>query len=527
MKTDPKDIYGEYIEAGLFKNSVGDKGISEQNRINERFYKGDQWRGAGAGSERPLVRHNVIKRIGDFKMSSILSGKRNINYVADGIPQIKNSNRAIKGIKKKILGEKEFLFSGTPEADEINFISCALSNYREFCDEKLGLEGICVKALKDAYVSGTGIVYSFWDPEASGGKGDIGCEVLSVDNVFFGDPYIKEISDQPFIIISGEYGTEAVCRMAMRSKASAADIEQIKKDGANGKVLMLTKLYKQYFPDGSGRIFCTFVTENAVVRKPFDTKLCRYPLSLFCFEERNDMIYGDSEITYLIPNQIAINRMITANVWSSMSSGMPMMVVNGDTVTGEITNDPGQIIKVYGSNEDVKGAVSFVSPPDFSRDFCENINNLIENTLTQSGATAAVLGDEIIDNASAIMSMKNSAVMSLRTLRCRYNIFLKNIALSWADIFLNCYYDRRLRITDENGIWYFPFTGERYKGIEISAEIAADDENETSSGEKAEMLLKLFEKGIIDKSELLKRFPDSLLKNADELLEFTGKDDSE
>ena len=40
--------------------------------------------------------------------------------------------------------------------------------------------------------------------------------------------------------------------------------------------------------------------------------------------------------------------MITSGVWSAMSTGMPTLVVNGDIVDGEITNDPGQIIKVYG-----------------------------------------------------------------------------------------------------------------------------------------------------------------------------------
>ena len=55
---------------------------------------------------------------------------------------------------------------------------------------------------------------------------------------------------------------------------------------------------------------------------------------------------------------------------------MPIMTVNGDTVSGEITNDPGQIIKVYGTNEDVAGAVHFVTPPDFSQNFRTNIESL-------------------------------------------------------------------------------------------------------------------------------------------------------
>ena len=65
----PEDIYREYTDGVTFKSSLGDKGMYEQSRINERFYTGDQWYGARCGNDRPLVRHNIIKRIGDFKMS--------------------------------------------------------------------------------------------------------------------------------------------------------------------------------------------------------------------------------------------------------------------------------------------------------------------------------------------------------------------------------------------------------------------------------------------------------------------------
>ena len=141
------------------------------------------------------------------------------------------------------------------------------------------------------------------------------------------------------------------------------------------------------------------------------------PIALFNWEKREGIIYGESEITYLIPNQIAINRMITASVWSAMTTGMPMMVINGDTVPEGITNEPGQIIKVYGSNEDVNGAVKYVAPPDFSKNFESGVQSLIDNTLTQSGANEVALGDSRADNATALITMRNAAVMPLQMLK--------------------------------------------------------------------------------------------------------------
>ena len=76
MTIKPNEIFEEYRRGVEYKATFGKRGMYEQNRINERFYIGDQWYGAKCGNDRPLVRHNVVKRIGDYKMSQILSRSR-------------------------------------------------------------------------------------------------------------------------------------------------------------------------------------------------------------------------------------------------------------------------------------------------------------------------------------------------------------------------------------------------------------------------------------------------------------------
>ena len=67
----PDGIWEEY-EAGIkFKSGLGKRGLYEQGRINERFFIGDQWHGARCGNDRPLVRHNLIKRIGEYKRRAL------------------------------------------------------------------------------------------------------------------------------------------------------------------------------------------------------------------------------------------------------------------------------------------------------------------------------------------------------------------------------------------------------------------------------------------------------------------------
>jgi len=78
----PKQIFKQF-EAGVsYKGDMGEKGLYEQSKRNERFYVGDQWHGAKCGSDRPLVRHNVIKRIGDYKQSFIVSAPVSVSFSA-------------------------------------------------------------------------------------------------------------------------------------------------------------------------------------------------------------------------------------------------------------------------------------------------------------------------------------------------------------------------------------------------------------------------------------------------------------
>ena len=83
---EPELVFGEYESGRNFKAGLGRRGLYEQGKINERFYVGDQWHGAQCGNDRPLVRHNVIKRIGDYKMAVISANPVAVNYSVEGVP---------------------------------------------------------------------------------------------------------------------------------------------------------------------------------------------------------------------------------------------------------------------------------------------------------------------------------------------------------------------------------------------------------------------------------------------------------
>jgi hypothetical protein len=261
------------------------------------------------------------------------------------------------------------------------------------------------------------------------------------------------------------------------------------------------------------------VCREAVIRPAWDLGIRLYPFARLSWERRRGCAYGESEITYLIPNQIAINRMITASVWAVMMMGMPIMLVNSDIVTSDVTNDPGQVIPVCGGNEDVAAAMRYVNPPDFSPAFDENIASLISNTLKQSGANDIVLGDIRPDNTSAITAVRETATLSLIPIQNRFYSFIEDTARIWAEFWTMKYGDRMIKIEDSSGTWYMPFHGDRYKDLMISARIDVGASTLWGEAQSIATLGNLLDRKIITPEQYLRRLPKGTVPGIADLID--------
>lgn len=546
IKTDCKSIFSEYKAGTEYKASIGDNGIYEQSKKNERFYVGDQWYGANCGNERPLVRRNIIKRIAEWKLSSISSAPIAVQYSAEGV----GNNEGMKGREAEL--EASLMngarIEGTTEDAEINVIMNVLSKYWNTTAERVKFDDKKEEALRKAYISGTAIAYTYWDERIQTGlyadamkqvpiKGDISLEILDVENVVFGDPNNTSVQGQPYIIVSQRIDVEDVKREARRNRISAEEIEKIVPDSADNyninsgtrgeeeptnsqRITVLTKFYKEWDDTGETyKVIATRVCETAIIRKPWDTGLRLYPFAKMVWSPRYNCAYGDSDITYQIPNQIAINRALSAEIWSIMVSGIPSLVVNGDTINQNITNNPGQIIKVYGSNEDVAGAMHYVSPPSFGAQLINAVNDLSANTLTDSGANDAALGNVNPDNATAIIQAREASLQPMQLYQNRFYSFVEDIARIWCDFWLHLYGDRRLKISDNNGTYYINFSPARYENLLITARIDVGSSPIWSVAATISTLNNLYASQIIDKIQFLERIPDGIIDRKSELIQ--------
>ncbi len=547
LKITPADIFSQYKNGTEFKNGLGEKGLNEQSKVNERFYFGDHWYGLPAANSRPLVRRNMIKRVGEFKLSSISAAPITVNYSADGVPE----NDFLKEEKKEAkqgLMEGSMDFENTTSDLEISTIMSVLSDYFGTTAERVKFDYKKEKLLRNAYISGSGIAYTYWNPEIKTGlyadegktapiKGDLDFQILNMENVVFGDPNDEELQNQPYIIISQRLNYQAVRREAIKNGITASDVEKILPDGKDqyqinagtygenelsesDRVTVLTKFWKEWDKKGNDwKVMCKKVTENAVVKTTFDIGIKLYPFAIFRWSDRYGTIYGESDITYQIPNQVAVNKALSAEVFSLMTHGMPKTIVNGDLIQDPISNDPGEIIKVYGTIEDMAGAIRYLSPPNFSGQLITAVNNLADNTLVDNGASEVALGNFRPDNATAIIQMRDASMQPLQLYQNKFYSCIEDIARIWAEFWINLYGDRSLKISDNTGSYYVPFHAERYKDLLISCKIDVGASPIYSVSAEIGTLDNLYSQQIINKIQYLERLPDGIIKDKSGLLE--------
>lgn len=550
-KNTPSVIFQEYKIGSEYKNSIGKRGINEQSKINERFYIGDQWHGANCGAERPLVRRNLIKRIGEQKLSTISAAPVAVNYVAEGIPNNNSLKDSREQTEEIILNGGDF--QGNVEPSEVSFIMDVMSDYFRITSERVKFDSKKEQLLLNSYISGTGIAYTYWDDTVETGlfaddgkiqpiKGDINFEILNIENVVFGDPNIDDIQSQPYIIISQRIDCAAVKREAHRNGIPNDEVEQIKPDGEDSysynagtigesepenskRVTVLTKFWKQWDKNGiKYEVMCERVTEKSHVRKPWSIGTKLYPLAKMCWIPRFSSAYGESEITHTIPNQIAVNRALSSEVWNVMTTGVPITIVNGDIVTQQISNTPGQILKVFGSNEDIMGAIRHIEPPSFGSQLINAVENLATNTLTDSGANDAALGNLRPDNAAAIIQLREAALQPMQLIQNRFYSCIEDIARIWADFWVHNYGDRHIKYENKDGTYYVPFHSARYENLLLNARIDVGSSPLWDISSTVAMLDTMLTQGLINKIQYLERIPAGIIPDINGLIEDTKQE---
>ena len=550
MKNTPELIYSQYQEGRSFKSSLGKRGLYEQTRANEDFFCGNQWRNLAMGKNKPLVIYNVIKRIGEYKMSIISSSPVTCSFNADGVPNTVGLKEQAELIREELKKGADMVIdeNGQPLFDangmipandaEVSLMTDALGDYFDVTKERIKWDSLIEETLRNAYISGTGLIYCYWDKDIKTGlyaneeqsapiSGDVACEVLDVRNVYFGNPNTDDIQSQPYIIIEQRKTVDEVKRIAksngIRNTDDICSDNDLNRywatEPTNAKnVTLLTKLWKEYDDNGNYRINGIQTTGNTIVRREWDLNIRVYPLAKMSWERRNKSIYGESEITYIIPNQIAINRMLASGTWSTMLLGMPIMAIDRNVISQEVTNAPGQVIDFTGQPEQINNAIKYFTPPPLTNNYQSMVNDLVANTQQQAGANDTALGDIRPDNTSAIIAVREVATMPLQPYKQRYYQFCEDFARILAEFWVMMYGRRSIKVEDKDGTWYMPFNGEKFKDLVLTVKVDVGASTLWSQAQALQTLDGMLAGGLLTPVEYLERLPKGIIPDLTSLI---------
>ncbi len=507
MKDNSTTLTWRQYEAGkAYKRRIG---LYENIKRNERYYRGDQWYGASV-PDLPKPVFNVVRRIVDYLVCTVVSGNISIAYTDEDLPFIESA------------AVREALVRGTE----------LLTRHAAYRWEKEKLDNLMYRLLLDAALSGDGVLYCSWDPSVRTGQlysGDIVTQVLDNTELFVADVNKTDLQSQEYIILSGRDSVAALCREAKLYGASEHDIKKILPDSADdcgsgdlseleledtasAKATYLIKLWRE-----NGSVICEKSTRSAVIRR-VNTGLRLYPVAYFNWYPTKNSFHGTSPVTGMIPNQRFINRAY-AMVMKHMTDTAFSKVIYDKSKIPEWSNEVGEAIAAVGGGN-IADAVSVVGVGSMQNGYLELIENAIANTKELSGATDTALGEKDPTNTSAILAMQEAARIPLMQVRAAFCTCLENLAAIWADMIFNYYPEGRfITFEDEGELVAEQFDYSRLRDSLVSAHVEVGNVDRASPITTQTVLDRLLAEKCISAESYISLLPSGLIQNRDRLLD--------
>lgn len=513
------------------------QGIEYKNKLNlfanvnrnERFYAGHHWDGVDTGG-LPQVRLNVTKRIINWKVSQIMSDMLTMQFSADNSANYDPNNP--EGMKA------------------LQQVASLLSDYSKTTWERLKQDSLNEQAILDASLSGDGIAYFYWDDTINAGndvKGDIAEELI--DNVcyFPGNtadprPNDKDGPIQPHIELAFRRLVSDVKKEAkyyathedpnLNNGLSQEQIDEIvsdsetqyragdlakKESDTNKSGGYCTVILKMWVNEETGTIYARKSTQNVVFRKDYDTKLHRYPIASMQWTPRKNSCHGEAEATELIPNNIAINKLMATMILWTMLMAYPKPVYDTNRIAAW-NNDITKGIPVDG---DVSGAVTFAQPLGLPSAVMELFDKLVTVTKDMAGANETALGDNsITKTAAGIVALQKASAMPLSSNKRRFAQWIEDIGLIWLDFWLTHYNVPRMLTVEQNGeSIQMPFDGSQYNKTAFSLKIDVGASTQWSEVASIQTLDNLLERKLITFKQYLERIYNGLIPQKQELID--------
>ena len=506
----------ELYEAGIKYNQSmygSDKNYYEVIDANIAFATGDQWRNVRAdGLPKPVF--NIIKRVKQFKIASLK---------ADGI--------------SITLQPMEY----RPQTNDITMQNKVKNTDLANAEIKNVLENVKFDSksrtlLGDGFDTGDWCLHWYFDMDEQpfkqtnpDVKGLIKCEIIDSTNVMFGNPNTRQVEKQPYIILVGRDLVKNLKEEAKKNKGGNAELIKGDSDtgyqmGDNGKVendaegfekaLYIIKYYKE-----KGKIYANKSVKGTYIYKKKDTGLSYYPIAFNNWEEVKGSFHGRAETTGIIPNQIAINKMFAMVIYHLMLTAFPTGVYDADRIEGW-TNEIGAQIPVTNLNGDsIRNIAGYLEPAQMSSQIINAIELAMQYTKETLGVGDASLGNVTMNNATAIIAIQKSAAVPLENVKAAFYEFVEDCGKIIIDMMATYYGIRPVVITGPNNERSVePFDFSQLKDMWLHLKIDVGNSSYFSEVASVQTLDNLLNNGFIEFVEYLKRIPDEIIPNKQELI---------
>lgn len=431
------DIWQLYAQCQNYARMIG---IYNDTDKNFRMFNGNQWEGLKVKGIEP-VQLNFIRPIVRYKVGSINQNLWQIHFSSENFKNrelAKNAAKACELLNK--MANKIW------EKDEMDYKIWTIS--------------------KNAAINDEAPFYIYYDKELGMPVG----EVLSKNDIYYGNENDSKIGNQPYILIKQRKSVIEIQEIAKKAGVSEEELNLIVGDNDNieesgdaskyekdNMCTLVTKLYKE-----NGKIHYSRATRYVVIKEDTDSGLSYYPTEHMLWEEKEGSARGEGEVRNLIPNQIEVNKTLMRRALVAKNTAYPQKVVNIDKIVNpKAINEVGGLIKVSGNNiDDIRKVFQVTQPAQMSTDVEKLQQDLINTSRALAGASDATTGDVQPDQASgkAILAVQNASKLPLVEQLSSLKRFIEGIARIWLDMLI-VYNPNGLEVEEEVED---PMTGEKY-----------------------------------------------------------------
>lgn len=384
---------------------------------NHRMYNGNQWEGLKIKSIEP-VQLNFIKPIVKYKVAVINQNLWGIVYNPDNF-------------------EEDF-------RDTASQLCKLLNQKAANIGEKDRMDMKVRKISKESAINDEAPMYLRYDTD----KDMPISEIISKNDIYYGDENNSEIQSQPYILIRQRKSVIEARRIAENEGVAKEELEKIIGDNqtweeageqakyeVDDKVTIITKFYKN-----NGRVYYTMSTRYLDIIKDKNSGLTRYPIVHMLWEDKAGSARGEGEVRNLIPNQLEVNKTLMRRALVAKQTAYPQKIAKVDSIENPNAVDTvGGTIKVKGKEvEDVKKMFAVTQPTQMSPDVEALQNDLIKTTRELAGAGDITTGSVNPESASgkAILAVQNASQQPLVEQMAALKDFIEQVALIWLDMII-------------------------------------------------------------------------------------------